>query len=154
MNSPPPPPPPPPRRDHTRGRARPAHRLLDVGLPVGLARCSRYRFQRRSRSCRGVLVPTLAAIFPPTQPPERLIAVATAILAATSTVTVGIGLLPVPLRNVALTAMELATLARLFPGRLTAGVGHGVLDWMSQVGAKAASPMTLLREYTAALYAL
>ena len=123
---------------------------------------------------------TLAAIFPPTQPPERIgtvaaaaeaaglaqlwiwedcfaesgIATATAILAATSRVTVGIGLLPVPLRNVALTAMEIATLARLFPGRLTAGIGHGVLDWMSQVGARAESPMTLLREYTAALYAL
>jgi len=125
-------------------------------------------------------VPTLAAIFPPTQAPERLnavalaaeaaglaqlwvwedcfsesgIATATAILAATSRVTVGIGLLPVPLRNVALTAMEIATMARLFPGRLTAGVGHGVLDWMSQVGARAESPMTLLREYTTALYAL
>ena len=123
---------------------------------------------------------TLAAIFPPTQPPERLgavasaadaaglaelwlwedcfyesgIATATAILAATSRVTVGIGLLPVPLRNVALTAMEIATLARLFPGRLTAGIGHGVQEWMSQVGARAESPMTLLREYTTALYAL
>jgi alkanesulfonate monooxygenase SsuD/methylene tetrahydromethanopterin reductase-like flavin-dependent oxidoreductase (luciferase family) len=125
-------------------------------------------------------MPTLAAIFPPTQAPERLgavaaaaevsglpelwvwedcfsesgIATATAILAATSQVRVGIGLLPVPLRNVALTAMEIATVARLFPGRLVAGVGHGVLDWMGQVGAQVSSPMTLLREYTVALYAL
>jgi alkanesulfonate monooxygenase SsuD/methylene tetrahydromethanopterin reductase-like flavin-dependent oxidoreductase (luciferase family) len=131
-------------------------------------------------SCRGGLVVTLAAIFPPTQPPERIgavaaaadaaglaqlwvwedcfkesgIATATAMLATTSRVTVAIGLLPVPLRNVALTAMELATLGRLFPGRLMAGVGHGVLDWMGQVGARVESPMTLLREYTAALYAL
>jgi alkanesulfonate monooxygenase SsuD/methylene tetrahydromethanopterin reductase-like flavin-dependent oxidoreductase (luciferase family) len=125
-------------------------------------------------------MPTLAAIFTPDQPPERLcavaaaadaaglaqlwvwedcfkesgIATATAVLATTSRVTVGIGLLPVPLRNVALTAMEIATLARLFPGRLTVGVGHGVLDWMGQVGARVESPMTLLREYTGALYAL
>jgi alkanesulfonate monooxygenase SsuD/methylene tetrahydromethanopterin reductase-like flavin-dependent oxidoreductase (luciferase family) len=125
-------------------------------------------------------VATLAVIFPPTQAPERLgavaaaaeaaglaelwvwedcfsesgIATATAILAATSHVRVGIGLLPVPLRNVALTAMEIATLGRLFPGRLTAGVGHGVLDWMRQVGGQVESPMTLLREYTGALYAL
>jgi alkanesulfonate monooxygenase SsuD/methylene tetrahydromethanopterin reductase-like flavin-dependent oxidoreductase (luciferase family) len=125
-------------------------------------------------------MPTLAAIFTPDQPPERLgavaaaaeaaglaqlwvwedcfkesgIATATTVLATTSRVTVGIGLLPVPLRNVALTAMEIATLARLFPGRLTVGVGHGVLDWMGQVGARVESPMTLLREYTAALYAL
>jgi alkanesulfonate monooxygenase SsuD/methylene tetrahydromethanopterin reductase-like flavin-dependent oxidoreductase (luciferase family) len=131
-------------------------------------------------SRRGGFVVTLAAIFPPSRPPERLgavaaaaesagleqlwvwedcfaesgIATAAAILAATSRVTVGIGLLPVPLRNVALTAMEIATLSRLFPGRLTAGIGHGVLDWMGQVGARAESPMTLLREYTAALYAL
>jgi alkanesulfonate monooxygenase SsuD/methylene tetrahydromethanopterin reductase-like flavin-dependent oxidoreductase (luciferase family) len=125
-------------------------------------------------------VVTLAVIFPPSQPPERLgavaaatesagleqlwiwedcfaesgIATAAAILAATRQLTVGIGLLPVPLRNVALTAMEIATLSRLFPGRLTAGIGHGVLDWMEQVGARAESPMTLLREYTTALYAL
>jgi alkanesulfonate monooxygenase SsuD/methylene tetrahydromethanopterin reductase-like flavin-dependent oxidoreductase (luciferase family) len=125
-------------------------------------------------------VVTLAAIFPPTQPPENTaavaaaaeeaglaqlwvwedcfkesgIATATAMLAATSRLDVAIGLLPVPLRNVALTAMEIATVARLFPGRLTAGVGHGVQDWMKQVGAGAGSPMTLLREYTGALYAL
>ena len=123
---------------------------------------------------------TLAGIFPPTQPPEQIgavaaaaesaglgqlwiwedcfmesgIATATAMLATTSRITVGIGLLPVPLRNVALTAMEIATLSRLFPGRLIAGVGHGVLDWMGQAGARVESPMTLLREYTAALYAL
>jgi alkanesulfonate monooxygenase SsuD/methylene tetrahydromethanopterin reductase-like flavin-dependent oxidoreductase (luciferase family) len=75
-------------------------------------------------------------------------------LAMTSRITVAIGLLPVPLRNVALAAMEVATLARLFPGRLTVGVGHGVQDWMGQVGARAESPMTLLREYTTALSAL
>ena len=38
---------------------------------------------------------------------------AAAILSHTSTLRVGIGLLPVPLRNVALTAMELATIARM-----------------------------------------
>ena len=117
---------------------------------------------------------TLAGIFPPTQPPEQIgavaaaaesaglgqlwiwedcfmesgIATATAMLATTSRITVGIGLLPVPLRNVALTAMEIATLSRLFPGRLTPGVGHGVLSWMGQVGARAESPMTLLRGET------
>lgn len=82
---------------------------------------------------------------------ESGIATAAAVLAWTERVRVGIGLLPVPLRNVALTAMELATLARLFPGRLIPGVGHGVLDWMGQVGARASSPMTLLGEYVPAL---
>ncbi|MGY4711907.1 LLM class flavin-dependent oxidoreductase [Mycolicibacterium sp. CBM1] len=68
-------------------------------------------------------------------------------LASSQRIAVGIGLLPAPLRNVALTAMELASLHRLFPGRFIAGVGHGVQDWMAQVGARVASPMTLLREY-------
>ena len=63
----------------------------------------------------------------------------------------GIGLLPVPLRNVALTAMELATLERAIPGRLIGGVGHGVQSWMGQVGARVESPVTLLREYSVAL---
>jgi alkanesulfonate monooxygenase SsuD/methylene tetrahydromethanopterin reductase-like flavin-dependent oxidoreductase (luciferase family) len=67
---------------------------------------------------------------------------------------VGIGLLPVPLRNVAVTAMEAATLERMFPGRAILGVGHGVQSWMGQVGARAESPMTLLREYLDALRAL
>src|SRR4051812_15973499 len=50
--------------------------------------------------------------------------------------------------------MELATLYRMFPGRVRVGVGHGVQDWMAQVGARVASPMTLLREYVTALRAL
>jgi alkanesulfonate monooxygenase SsuD/methylene tetrahydromethanopterin reductase-like flavin-dependent oxidoreductase (luciferase family) len=85
---------------------------------------------------------------------EGGIATAAAALAATRRLTVCLGLLPAPLRNVALTAMELATLARMFPGRLVAGVGHGVAEWMAQVGALPESPMTLLREYAVALDAL
>lgn len=79
------------------------------------------------------------------------IASAAAALSWTARLPVGIGLLPTPLRNVALTAMELATLERLFPGRLIAGVGHGVQTWMAQVGARVASPLTLLEEYASAL---
>ena len=74
-----------------------------------------------------------------------------AALAWSERLTVGIGLMPVPLRNPALTAMEIATLARLFPGRFVPAVGHGVLEWMAQVGARAASPMTLLREHADAV---
>ena len=39
----------------------------------------------------------------------------------------------------------------MFAGRLIAGLGHGVQMWMGQVGAKAASPMTLLEEYATAV---
>jgi alkanesulfonate monooxygenase SsuD/methylene tetrahydromethanopterin reductase-like flavin-dependent oxidoreductase (luciferase family) len=123
---------------------------------------------------------TLGAVFLPFLPPERLqsvaraadeaglaelwlwedcfresgVASAAAALAWTSRLRVGVGLLPVPLRNVALTAMELSTLSRMFPGRIRAGVGHGVQEWMEQVGGRAASPLTLLREYATALRAL
>ena len=82
------------------------------------------------------------------------VAAAAAALAWTDTVRVGIGLLPVPLRNVALTAMEIATMSRLFPGRLLPGIGHGVQPWMAQVGGRVASPLTLLREHATALRAL
>lgn len=123
---------------------------------------------------------SLGAIFLPQQPPERLrdvvrtaeesgldelwlwedcffesgIASAATALATTERLRVGVGLLPVPLRNVALTAMELATLHRLFPGRPSVGVGHGVQVWMRQVGAAVESPLTLLREYLTALQGL
>lgn len=123
---------------------------------------------------------SLGVIFRPQLPPERLrevaraadgagldelwlwedcflsggISSAAAALAWTERLRVGIGVLPVPLRNVALTAMEAAALHRMFPGRLVLGVGHGVQDWMGQVGVRAGSPMTLLREYVDALRAL
>jgi alkanesulfonate monooxygenase SsuD/methylene tetrahydromethanopterin reductase-like flavin-dependent oxidoreductase (luciferase family) len=122
----------------------------------------------------------MGVVFRPQMPPERLrdvvmaaesagvtqlwlwedsffeggIATSSAALAWTSKLQVGIGLLPVPLRNPALAAMEIATLARMFPGRFLPGLGHGVLEWMGQAGASVASPMTLLREYTAAVKAL
>jgi alkanesulfonate monooxygenase SsuD/methylene tetrahydromethanopterin reductase-like flavin-dependent oxidoreductase (luciferase family) len=85
---------------------------------------------------------------------EAGISAAAAALASTERLRVGIGLMPVPLRNVSLAAMELATVERMFPQRLIAGFGHGVLDWMAQVGAGVESPMTLLREYVTALRAL
>lgn len=123
---------------------------------------------------------TLGAIFLPQNPPESLrdVAIAAeesgleelwlwedcfsnggftaqaAALAWTSTVRVGVGITPVPLRNVALEAMEIATLRRMFGERAIVGVGHGVQEWMGQVGARAKSPMTLYREYVTALRAL
>ncbi|MFC8433205.1 LLM class flavin-dependent oxidoreductase [Streptomyces sp. NPDC057253] len=122
----------------------------------------------------------LGAVFRPQLPPERLralarladeagleelwlwedcfleggISTAAAALAWTERLRVGVGLLPVPLRNVAITAMEAATLHRMFPGRPILAVGHGVQDWMGQVGARAESPLTLLREHLDALRAL
>lgn len=125
----------------------------------------------------GGMTPRFGFTFTPTLPPERLRDVARAVetaglddlwvwedcfkesgiasaavaLASTERIRVGIGLLPAPLRTVALTAMEIATLDRIFPGRLLAGVGHGVQSWMGQTGTRVDSPMTLLREYAEAL---
>jgi alkanesulfonate monooxygenase SsuD/methylene tetrahydromethanopterin reductase-like flavin-dependent oxidoreductase (luciferase family) len=120
---------------------------------------------------------TFGVVFRPQLPPERLRAVAeaadeagldelwlwedcfyesglapaAAALGWTERVRVGVGLLPVPLRNVALSAMEVATLDRLFPGRATVAFGHGVQKWMGQAGVRPESPLTLLREYLTAL---
>ena len=82
---------------------------------------------------------------------ESAFAAATAALAWSERIQVGIGIAPMPLRKVALTAMEIATIERMFPGRLLPGLGHGVLSWMGQVGARVASPLTLMREYVPAL---
>lgn len=75
------------------------------------------------------------------------VATAAAALAWTTRVRIGVGILPVPLRNPALAAMEIASLAQLFPGRAEIGLGHGVQEWMGQVGARVESPMSLLREH-------
>lgn len=73
--------------------------------------------------------------------------VATA-LAATDAIPIGLGVVGAGVRHPAVTAMEYATLAGAFPGRLMAGLGHGAPQWVEQMGLKPASPMTLLREAT------
>lgn len=75
-------------------------------------------------------------------------------LACTERLSVGVGLVPAPLRNVAAAAMEFATLEAMFPGRMQIAVGHGVQSWMRQAGAAVQSPLTLLREYVTALQLL
>ncbi|MGW0943549.1 LLM class flavin-dependent oxidoreductase [Streptomyces sp. NPDC002623] len=75
-------------------------------------------------------------------------------LGATERLRVGIGIAPAPLRSPALLAMELATLARVFPGRLVAGIGHGVREWMESVGVAPRSPLSLLEETITSVRAL
>ncbi|WP_353808851.1 LLM class flavin-dependent oxidoreductase [Agromyces sp. SYSU T00194] len=122
----------------------------------------------------------IGAIFQPAFPPERMrsaveaadrsgvhelwvfedcfreaaFSQAAAALAWSERLRVGIGIAPMPLRNAALTAMEIATVERMFPGRLIPGLGHGVLSWMGQTGSRVASPLTLMREYVPAVRAL
>jgi alkanesulfonate monooxygenase SsuD/methylene tetrahydromethanopterin reductase-like flavin-dependent oxidoreductase (luciferase family) len=74
------------------------------------------------------------------------ISLAATALARTERLTVGIGILPAVARNPAVTAMEIATLAQLAPGRLLAGIGHGIQEWMEQMGARTPSPLATLDE--------
>jgi 5,10-methylenetetrahydromethanopterin reductase len=124
--------------------------------------------------------PALGFVVRPEHPPERLGAIArdveaagldevwvwedcffaggiagtAAALAATSRIRVGLGIMPVPVRNPAFAAMEIAALARMYPGRVLPGFGHGVADWMRQIGAKPDSQLDLLEETVAAVRSL
>ncbi len=71
---------------------------------------------------------------------------AAAALTSTENLTVGLGILPAVARNAAITAMEIATLCALSPGRLVAGIGHGVQTWMGQIGERPPAPVTTLEE--------
>ncbi|MFQ5948112.1 MAG: LLM class flavin-dependent oxidoreductase [Acidimicrobiia bacterium] len=68
------------------------------------------------------------------------------VLGATERVRVGMGVVSAVARHPALLAMEISTLARVFPGRLTAGIGLGVPDWVRQMGLFPESSLSALRE--------
>jgi 5,10-methylenetetrahydromethanopterin reductase len=127
-----------------------------------------------------VRMPTTGVVFPPRTDPATLpgfarrieqlgfdslwliedcflaggLTMAATALAVTERLRIGVGLMPVPLRNPALAAMEIATLERMHPGRFTAVLGHGVPAWMEQVGALPIRRMAALRETAAAIRAL
>ncbi|MBF4461676.1 MULTISPECIES: LLM class flavin-dependent oxidoreductase [unclassified Rathayibacter] len=82
------------------------------------------------------------------------IAQAAAVLAATERIVVGIGILPAAARSAAFAAMELSTLAELFPERVIVGIGHGMPDWMRAVHLWPASPLTAMEEQFDAIRAL
>lgn len=79
------------------------------------------------------------------------IAMAATALASTTSIHVGIGLLPAITRNVATAAMEIAALARIAPGRLSIALGSGIPSWMDQIGASVPRRFTALEETTLAL---
>jgi alkanesulfonate monooxygenase SsuD/methylene tetrahydromethanopterin reductase-like flavin-dependent oxidoreductase (luciferase family) len=75
-------------------------------------------------------------------------------LGATERVKVGLGIVASVARHPAVTAMEIATLARAYPGRFLPGIGHGVPFWTDQMGLTAKSPLTALTECVTAIRAL
>jgi 5,10-methylenetetrahydromethanopterin reductase len=74
------------------------------------------------------------------------ISLAATALARTGRLRVGLGILPAVARTAAVTAMELATLAEVAPGRVLAGIGHGVQTWMEQMGVRTKTPVNTLEE--------
>jgi alkanesulfonate monooxygenase SsuD/methylene tetrahydromethanopterin reductase-like flavin-dependent oxidoreductase (luciferase family) len=82
------------------------------------------------------------------------IAAVSAALASTERLVIGLGIMPAVTRNASFIAMEVATLAALYPGRVTVGLGHGMAGWMRQIGAYPRSPVTALSEYVQAVRAL
>lgn len=133
-----------------------------------------------STSLQTAPAPALGAVFPAQAPVESLAAFARTVeragldelwlvedcflsggltmaataLAVTERIKVGIGLLPALMRNPALAAMEIATLARLHPGRFTVAIGHGVPSWMAQIGAAPKRRMAALEEVVTTIRAL
>ena len=62
------------------------------------------------------------------------ISTATAALGATERIPVGTGVVSAVTRHPALLAMEIATLAGMFPGRFTPGIGLGLPSWLREMG--------------------
>ena len=79
------------------------------------------------------------------------IASAASALASTDTIVVGLGIMPVVVRNPVFTAMEIATLSRIYPGRFLPGLGHGMAGWMHQIGAYPGSQLKALQEVTCSI---
>jgi alkanesulfonate monooxygenase SsuD/methylene tetrahydromethanopterin reductase-like flavin-dependent oxidoreductase (luciferase family) len=67
-------------------------------------------------------------------------------LAATESIPVGTAIVSSVVRQPAVLGMEIATLARAFPGRFRPGIGHGVPAWTAQMSLTVPSPMSALRE--------
>src|SRR5262249_40204885 len=71
---------------------------------------------------------------------------ATAALAETSSIPVGLGIVSAMARHPAVLAMEISTLSRMFPGRLLPGIGLGLPVWIEQMGLRPRSDLTAMRE--------
>jgi alkanesulfonate monooxygenase SsuD/methylene tetrahydromethanopterin reductase-like flavin-dependent oxidoreductase (luciferase family) len=70
----------------------------------------------------------------------------TAALSVTERLPIGIGIVSAVTRHPALLAMELATMSRLYPGRVLPGIGLGVPAWLDQMGIRPKSPLSAMRE--------
>jgi alkanesulfonate monooxygenase SsuD/methylene tetrahydromethanopterin reductase-like flavin-dependent oxidoreductase (luciferase family) len=67
-------------------------------------------------------------------------------LAASDSIPVGLGIVSALVRHPALLAMEIATLTRVYPGRVRPGIGLGVPAWVEQMALMPRSPLRAMRE--------
>jgi alkanesulfonate monooxygenase SsuD/methylene tetrahydromethanopterin reductase-like flavin-dependent oxidoreductase (luciferase family) len=67
-------------------------------------------------------------------------------LGATERIRVGLGIVSAMVRHPAVLAMEISTLARIYPGRLLPGIGLGVPSWVEQMDLLPRSPLSAMRE--------
>jgi 5,10-methylenetetrahydromethanopterin reductase len=79
------------------------------------------------------------------------ISTAAAVLAATPSLPVGLGIVSALVRHPGLLAMELATISRMYPGRLHPGIGLGVPYWLGQMGLMPKSSLGAMRECVTSL---
>lgn len=79
---------------------------------------------------------------------------ATAVLSSTSSVSVGTGIMSAMVRHPAVLAMEISTIASMYPGRFVPGIALGVRDWLRQMDLDPRSPLTALRECVGTVRAL
>jgi len=71
---------------------------------------------------------------------------ATAALAETSSIPVGLGIVSAMVRQPAVLAMEISTMERMYPGRVRPGIGLGLPIWIEQMGLRPRSDLTAMRE--------
>src|SRR5919202_6603186 len=76
---------------------------------------------------------------------------AAAALGATERIPVGLGIVSAMVRHPAALAMEIATLARIHPGRLRPGIGLGVPSWVRQMRLMPRSRVGAMRECVSSL---
>jgi 5,10-methylenetetrahydromethanopterin reductase len=79
---------------------------------------------------------------------------AAAALGATRRIPVGLGVVSAMVRHPAVLAMEIATIARVHPGRLRGGIGLGVPGWLRQMGLVPRSSLAAMRECVTTVRAL
>lgn len=82
------------------------------------------------------------------------ISAAAAVLSATERMHAGLGIVSAVTRHPALLAMEIATLDRMFPGRVRPAIGLGMPKWMIQMGLNPPSSIAALRSCVTALRVL